>query len=71
MKRNFVQSSSVASVGYDEPARALEIEFVDGDVYQYLKVPAVVARDLVSAASIGKYFAHFVKTSFACIKVEN
>ena len=40
MKRVAVDSSSIASVGYDSKAYVLEIEFRNGGVYRYLDVPA-------------------------------
>jgi hypothetical protein len=64
MHRKPVESSSIRSIGYDPATRTLEIEFHDGTVYQYLNIPPVVHRDLLNAASIGQYFAYFVKTSY-------
>jgi hypothetical protein len=64
MKRQAVNSSSLFSVGYDEAARVLEIEFHSGEMYRYFDVPPIVVRDLLHANSIGHYFAHFVKHSF-------
>lgn len=69
MRRSPVDSTSIASVGYDPASRTLEIEFHDGDVYQYFNVPAVVHRDLLAAPSVGRYFAHFVKTGYRARKV--
>jgi hypothetical protein len=39
MERQLVQSSNVYSVGYDAEKRRLEVEFVNGGVYEYLDVP--------------------------------
>lgn len=69
MKRTPVESSSLASVGYDAATRTLEVEFHDGDVYQYFNVPPVVYRDLIHAPSIGQYFAFFVKSGYRSRKV--
>ena len=44
MRRKPVSSSAMRSAGYDEAARALEIEFPDRDVYRYLDVPPEVWR---------------------------
>ena len=44
MQRQPVESSSLASVGYEERTRTLEVEFHNGGVYQYLEVPASVHR---------------------------
>ena len=54
MNRQNVKSSNVKSVGYDEMKMTLEIEFYNGDVYQYLKVPENVYINLMTAPSIGK-----------------
>ena len=47
----------------------LEIEFHDGDIYQYYRVPPVVHRDLLRAPSSGQYFAFFIKPSYQFNKV--
>jgi hypothetical protein len=56
MHRIPVSSSNLASVGYDEGSQILEIEFIDGSVYQYFNVPVRVFDGFMSAASHGKYF---------------
>jgi hypothetical protein len=61
MDRQGVQSSNVASVGYDPEEMVLEVEFVDGDVYQYDGVPASVYEGLMSAPSVGRYLHQMVK----------
>lgn len=71
MKRTFVDSTSITSVGYDLATHTLEIEFGDGGIYHYLNVPPIVHRDLMNAASKGSYFAHFIKTTYTCTKVQS
>ncbi|GAB11018.1 hypothetical protein GOARA_064_00200 [Gordonia araii NBRC 100433] len=61
MKRRPVSSSSLASVGYDEPTSTLEIEFTSGSVYQYFDVPAEVYSDLMSASCLGRFFSRRVR----------
>lgn len=56
-----VNSSSLASVGYDHFSGTLEIEFHDGAVYQYFNVPAYVYTGLMSMGSHGYYFQTFIK----------
>jgi hypothetical protein len=56
MKRNAVDSSMMASVGYSTRRRILEIEFQTGDIYQYLDVPFAVYRALLAAPSKGRFF---------------
>ena len=61
MKRAPVQSSNIASVGYDPATSTLEIEFHSGGVYQYLGVSREVYEGLMKAASKGSYFHHNIK----------
>ena len=56
MRRVSVESSAIASVGYDRATSVLEIEFLDGDVYQYFAVPRRVHQELLAADSMGRYF---------------
>jgi len=39
LNRTPVLSSQLRSIGYDTAEHVLEIEFVSGEVYQYLNVP--------------------------------
>ena len=64
MKRSPVESSSLASVGYDPDTRIPEIEFRNGSVYQYSEVPASAHAALMSADSHGKYFSRHIRQSF-------
>jgi KTSC domain-containing protein len=49
MERKRVNSSKLRSVGYDEKTQTLEIEFSNGEVYQYPKVYPEVYRRFMSA----------------------
>ncbi len=69
MNRQFIDSEAFRAVGYDESTETLEIEFHDGDLYQYYNVPAVVHRDLLRAPSSGQYFAFFIKPTYQFNKV--
>ncbi len=64
MERTPVESSSVASVGYDEASHELEIEFRSGRTYRYLLVPPAAYRLLVQAPSIGEYVNRVIKPHF-------
>lgn len=61
MKRVPVTSSNVASVGYDEATKTLEVEFKKGGIYQYFDVPASVHAGLLAAPSIGSYLDADIK----------
>ena len=61
MERIPVQSSNLASVGYDPGTATLEVEFLSGAVYQYFGVPESVHEGLLNAPSKGRYLDQFVK----------
>jgi len=61
MKRERVDSSNLASVGYDAENKILEIEFNHGGVYQYLDVPEGEYEGLMNASSHGTYFDRNIK----------
>jgi hypothetical protein len=56
MERIQVNSSNIASVGYDAGSEILEIEFISGGTYQYSGVPEGVYEGMMGADSKGKYF---------------
>lgn len=61
MDRTRVSSSNLASVGYDAQTQTLEIEFLDGGIYQYYSVPENRYTGLMNASSKGEYFDAFIK----------
>lgn len=61
MNRVRVTSSNLASVGYDIVTNTLEIEFLDGSIYQYFNVPSHLHSGLMSATSHGSYFDAYIK----------
>jgi hypothetical protein len=64
-----VQSSSVASVGYDDASFVLELEYRNGRVYRYLNVPAAAHRLLLQAPSIGDFVNSVIKPRFEAERV--
>jgi hypothetical protein len=64
-----IASSNIASVGYDEDIQTLEIEFLNGSVYQYFDVPANIYQGMMTSESHGQYFAQQIKGHYRYIKV--
>ncbi|MCW2696781.1 MAG: uncharacterized protein JWR62_1866 [Modestobacter sp.] len=64
MLRTRVDSSNIATVGYDEEQRVLEIVFHDGRVYHYLEVPPERALSLLRAESKGRFLNREIKPAF-------
>lgn len=61
MDRAPVSSSKLTSIGYNPQERILEIEFLNGSVYQYFDVPSNIYSGLMSASSHGRYFDAYIK----------
>lgn len=61
MERTPVESTNLASVGYDRESSTLEIEFNNGAIYQYFGVPETEYSGLMNAASKGSYLNQNIK----------
>ena len=55
IERIRVKSSNIHSIGYDSEFQILQIEFLNGSIYQYYDVPKYVYNELMQATSKGKY----------------
>lgn len=64
MNRKSVESSNLASIGYDAENEILEVEFNHGGVYQYFDVPKNVYEELMSADSHGVYFSANIRNDY-------
>ena len=62
MNREPVNSSNIASVGYDRGI--LEIEFKNGSLYHYHQVPEEVFENWFKTESVGSYFFKHIKNVF-------
>lgn len=62
MQRVSVDSTSIASIGYELHKRELEIEFREsGDVYRYFDVSAEEHAEFLATESKGTYLNHVFK----------
>ncbi len=65
MKRTPVNSSMIASVGYDQLEKILEVEFVhNGLIYEYFDVPVTEYHNLMKAASKGNYLQKCIASTY-------
>jgi hypothetical protein len=64
-----VESSSLASVGYDDLLAMFEIEFRHGGVYRYFAVPAAVYDALMQSASKGAFVSRRVRDVYPFVRV--
>ena len=64
-----VQSKSIKSIGYDAQTSTLEIEFHNGNVYQYFDVPQAVHVEMMQAASLGQFSIGQIKGNYRYAKL--
>ena len=64
MQRQPVSSSSIASIGYDPGQQVLEVEFLNGGVYDYFSVPQGLFDQLMAAGSLGSFFSNHIRNQF-------
>jgi hypothetical protein len=64
IERIRVKSSNIHSIGYDREAKVLQVEFLNGSVYQYCNVPEFVYQELMQASSKGKFFNSKIAFSY-------
>ena len=69
MERQKVSSSNIASIGYDPPSQTLEVEFLNGSVYQYYNVPGGIHEAFMGAPSKGQFLASQIKDRFPYSRV--
>ena len=64
-----VDSSNIATVGYDEDSSTLQVEFHNGGIYQYFDVPENLFLQLRDSESPGGFLAANIKGSYRYSKV--
>jgi hypothetical protein len=70
IKREPVQSTALASVGYSKRLRALEIEFRNGAIYRYLDIPPAIYHDLMNAPSKARFYDENIRRKFRSVHVK-
>lgn len=71
MQPVLVESTTLASAGHDAREAVLELQFRNGAVYQYFRVPAAVYRDLLWAPSKGIYFNRNIRGRYPYRLIQN
>ncbi|MBC8112137.1 MAG: KTSC domain-containing protein [Verrucomicrobia bacterium] len=73
MKRQSVNSSMIASIGYDLEEETMEVEFVNGgEIYQYFDVPYGIYHAFMEADSKGEFMREEImdKYDFSKVKIK-
>jgi hypothetical protein len=64
-----VVSDAVASIGYDEDAEEVYVEFNTGRTYVYMQVLLPTWQDFESSDSKGGFVNHTLKPNYPCREV--
>jgi hypothetical protein len=65
MKVHSVESSTLTTVAYDSNLETLQLQFRDGSIYTYSRIPAEIYAALLGAPSKGTYFNSNIRGKFA------
>ena len=69
IKRQAVESTAIASIGYSKRLHALEIEFRNGAIYRYLEVEPSVHLDLINAKSKARFYDENIRKKYRSLHV--
>ena len=58
-------SSNIASFSFDPETDTLTVEFVSGDIYDYMNVPVSVYRSWCSDGGSGGFFYRNIRSRFS------
>ncbi len=65
MEREYIESEMIKSIGYDASTSTLEIEFNNGNVWQYYDFSESSWFEMRSYGSFGKYFHKYIKNHYS------
>jgi hypothetical protein len=66
-----VESTTLATVAYDESRKLLQLEFCSQAAYLYFGVPSAVHQALLGAPSKGRYFNQAIRGRFPYRRVRS
>ena len=69
MRITAVESTTIATVGYDDALELLKVEFRSHAIYEYFGVPASVHDALLGAQSKGGFFNRVIRRGFRYCRV--
>lgn len=69
MNMNKVVSSNIAAIGFSESEQKLRVQFSNGTLYEYAKVPPETYKAMQEAKSIGSFFSFAIRGKFEGVKV--
>ncbi len=71
MVRDSVDSSMFVSIGFEPNTGTLEVEFVQGEIYEYFAVPEFIYRGLMLAGPKGAFFNRNIEGRYRYSKISD
>lgn len=65
-----VKSSNIRSISYNPETEVLVVEYLNGSMYEYLKVPSSIYEGLVESESKGSFMNRMVKGTYEYVKIQ-
>ena len=69
MVNQMVLSRDIEWIGYEAKRQMLQVEFIEGPVYQYQPVAETVYQEFLKAPSHGRFFENRIKNHYSCKRV--
>jgi hypothetical protein len=69
MINQMVVSTEIEWIGYEPRRDMLQVEFIEGKIYQYDHVPERIYQEFLSADSYGRYFEMNIKYRYPARRV--
>lgn len=69
MERQFVASTNISAIGYDDGSETLEVEFLNGSRYQYYGVPSHLHDQMMREPSKGRFLHTYIKNAYPYSRV--
>ena len=70
MQNTPLSESKIRSFGYHQPSRTLELEFLNGKIYQYYGIPENLCNAMKEADSMNEFFHLHIKNVYAFARVD-
>ncbi|MFC3395928.1 KTSC domain-containing protein [Brenneria rubrifaciens] len=70
MKRKRVASSELFAIGYDAEKSMLEVELLNGSIYQYFGVAQMIYEELMASSAKYQYYSRYIRNSFDYEKIQ-
>ncbi len=70
MQRHPVNSSVLNSAGYDPARKILELEFSEGETWDYFNVSPSAYKKLINAESKGRFFVKRIKGRYPELRIK-